>query len=89
VDPKVIKGAEQLQSQLPGQFGIAAKRIQYSPADGLAVIGDGDLIAMFGEPADLDLKMAELQRIMQLAGDKKNALAFVDLRYKTPYYRTR
>jgi len=85
----VIHGAEQLQTQLPSQFGIAARRIQYSPADGLAVIGDGGLIAMFGQPTDLSLKMAELQRIVQLARDKKSTIAFVDLRYKTPYFRAR
>jgi hypothetical protein len=44
---------------------------------------------MFGPPQDLTLKMAELQRVLQLAQDKKSTLAFVDLRYKTPYYRTR
>ena len=85
----VIKGAELLQDQLPNKLGIAAKRIQYSPEDGLAVIGDQDMIAMFGQPQDLDLKMAELQRIVQLAKDKKVTLGFVDLRYKTPYFRAR
>ncbi|MBV8085161.1 MAG: FtsQ-type POTRA domain-containing protein [Chloroflexi bacterium] len=88
VDPNVIKGAEQLQSQLAGQNGFATQRIQYSPADGLAVIGDNGLIAMFGSSADLGLKTAELERIVQLAQDKKSPLTFVDLRYKTPYFRT-
>ena len=68
---------------------IAPKRIEYSPFDGLAVIGDQDFIAMFGQPHDLNVKMAELQRIVQLAQDKKTPLGFVDLRYKTPYFRTR
>ncbi|MBV9121648.1 MAG: FtsQ-type POTRA domain-containing protein [Chloroflexi bacterium] len=89
VNVEVLHGAEQLQAQLPSQFGFQTRRIQYSPSDGIAVIGDGDLIAMFGEPVDLNLKMVELQRIMQLAGDKKITLGFVDLRYKTPYFRTR
>ncbi len=89
IDTDVIHGAEQLQTELPASFGIAAKRVQYSPSDGLAVIGDQEMIAMFGPPRDLNVKMAELQRINQLASDKKTPLAFVDLRYKTPYYRTR
>jgi hypothetical protein len=89
IDLAVIKGAELLQDQLPATLGIPAKRIQYSPVDGLAVIGDQDFIAMFGPPQDLNLKMAELQRVVQLAKDKKATLAFVDLRYKTPYFRTR
>jgi cell division septal protein FtsQ len=89
LDMSVIKGAELLQDRLPSEFGITAHRIQYSPVDGLAVIGDQELIAMFGPPQDLTLKMAELQRVLQLAQDKKSTLAFVDLRYKTPYYRTR
>jgi cell division septal protein FtsQ len=88
VDPNVIKGAEQLNSELAGRNGFASQRIQYSPADGLAVVGDNGLIAMFGSPSDLGLKVAELQRIVQLAQDKKSPLTFVDLRYKTPYYRT-
>jgi len=89
VDIDIIKAAELLQERLPTEFGIAPRRIEYSPADGLAVIGDQELIAMFGPPRDLNLKMAELQRILQLAQDKKAPLAFVDLRYKTPYFRTR
>jgi len=89
VDMSIVKGAELLQERLPTEAGIPPKRIQYSPDDGLAVIADQDMIAMFGPPKDLDLKMAELQRIVQLAKDKKATLAFVDLRYKTPYYRTR
>jgi len=35
------------------------------------------------------LKMAELQRVVQLVKDKKTTLAFVDLRYNTPYFRAR
>ncbi|HEX6511418.1 MAG TPA: FtsQ-type POTRA domain-containing protein [Chloroflexota bacterium] len=89
IDVQIIKAAEQLHDRLPADYGITPRRIQYSPTDGLAVIGDQDFIAMFGPPVDLNLKMAELQRIMQLAGDKKSTLGFVDLRYKTPYYRTR
>jgi cell division septal protein FtsQ len=88
IDPNVIKGAEELRAQLAGQSGFASQRIQYSPTDGLAVVGDNGLIAMFGTPTDLGLKLAELQRIVQLAQDKKSPLVFVDLRYKTPYYRT-
>ena len=89
VDLDVIKAAEELQDQLPSTLGIPAKRIQYSPADGLAVVTDQDLVAMFGPPDNLNLKMAELQRVVQLAKDKKATLSFVDLRYKTPYFRTR
>jgi cell division septal protein FtsQ len=89
IDLNILKGAEVLQQRLPADFAIPARRIQYSPADGLAVVGDQDFVAMFGQPQDLDLKMAELQRIVQLARDKKTELAFVDLRYKTPYYRPR
>ncbi len=89
VDVEIIKAAEMLQERLPAEFGIAPKRIEYSPFDGLAVIGDQDFIAMFGPPRDLNVKMAELQRIVQLAQDKKTPLGFVDLRYKTPYFRTR
>ena len=89
IDPAVIQGAELLQRALASQLGMAGARIQYSPTDGLAVVGAGGLIAMFGPPADLNLKIAELQRILQVLGDKKATLAFVDLRYKTPYYRTR
>ncbi len=89
IDVEIIKAAELLQERLPADFGIPPKRIEYSPVDGLAVIGDQDFIAMFGPPRDLNLKMAELQRIVQLAKDKKAPLGFVDLRYKTPYFRTR
>lgn len=89
IDASIITGAELLQSELPNTLGIPARRIQYSPVDGLAVVGDQDFIAMFGPPQDLNLKMAELQRVVQLAKDKKAALTFVDLRYKTPYFRTR
>jgi cell division septal protein FtsQ len=89
IDLKVLRGAEYLQERLPADLEIPARRIQYSPIDGLAVVGDQDFIAMFGLPQDLNLKMAELQRILQIAKDKKTPLAFVDLRYKTPYYRLR
>lgn len=89
IDLSIIKGAELLQDRLQTDFGIPARRIQYSPEEGLAVIGDQEMIAMFGPPQDLNLKMAELQRIQQLAKEKKVSLAFVDLRYKTPYFRTR
>ena len=85
----VIQAAELLQDQLPTTLGIPAKRIQYSPADGLAVVSDPDFVAMFGSSDNLNLKMAELQRVVQLAKDKKATLSFVDLRYKTPYFRTR
>lgn len=88
VDADVIKGAELLQDHLASDFGITPRRIQYSPSDGLAVVGDQELIAMFGPPQDLNLKMAELQRIVELAKGQKRTLAFVDLRYKTPYFRT-
>lgn len=88
VDAQVLKGAEQLNAKLPSLFGITPTRIQYSPDSGLAVIGPRGLIAMFGPPSDLSLKMAELQRITQLAQNQKHPLTFVDLRYKTPYYRT-
>ncbi|MDE3076979.1 MAG: FtsQ-type POTRA domain-containing protein [Chloroflexota bacterium] len=89
VDPRAIRGAEELQTRLPAELNIPVKRIEYSATNGLAVIGEADVIAMFGEPDNLGLKMAELQRILQLAKDKKTTPAFVDLRYKTPYYRTR
>jgi len=89
IDMEVVKGAELLQEQLPAALGIAARRIQYSPVDGLAVIGDQDFMAMFGPPQDLNLKMAELARVMQLAKDKKTTLAFVDVRSRTPYFRAR
>jgi cell division septal protein FtsQ len=89
VDMSIIKGAELLQERLPNELGIPTRRIQYSPDDGLAIIGDQDMIAMFGSPQDLNVKMAELQRIVQMAKDKKATLAFVDLRYKTPYFRIR
>ncbi len=88
VDMSIVKGAEVLQDRLPNELGIPTRRIQYSPDDGLAVIGDQDMITMFGPPEDLNVKMAELQHIVQLAKDKKATLAFVDLRYKTPYFRT-
>jgi cell division septal protein FtsQ len=88
VDVNVIKGAELLQDHLASDFGITPLRIQYSPSDGLAVVGDQEMIAMFGPPQDLNLKMAELQRIVELAKGQKRPLAFVDLRYKTPYFRT-
>jgi cell division protein FtsQ len=88
VDPNVIEGAELLQDHLAADFGITPRRIQYSPSDGLAVVGDQEMIAMFGPPQDLNLKMAELQRIVELAKGQKRPLAFVDLRYKTPYFRT-
>jgi hypothetical protein len=88
VDVNVIKGAELLQDRLASDFGITPRRIQYSPSDGLAVIGDQDMIAMFGPPRNLNLKMAELQRIVQLAQGQKQTIRFVDLRYKTPYFRT-
>ncbi len=89
IDMEVVKGAELLQEQLPAALGIAARRIQYSPVDGLAVIGDQDFMAMFGPPQDLNLKMAELARVVQLAKDKKTTLAFVDVRSRTPYFRAR
>ena len=89
VDMAVVRAAETLQERLPADVGVAAKRIQYSPADGLAVVGDQDFVAMFGPPQDLNLKMAELQRVLQVAKDKKTPLTFVDLRYKTPYFRAR
>lgn len=89
IDLAVIRAAELLQEQLPAALGIPVKRIQYSPVDGLAVIGDQNLIAMFGPPQDMNLKMAELQRVVQLVKDKKTTLAFVDLRYNTPYFRAR
>jgi cell division septal protein FtsQ len=85
----VIKGAELLQEQAPAALGGPAQRIQYSTADGLSVIGDQELVAMFGPPTDLNLKLAELQRVVQLAKEKKTSLALVDLRYKTPYLRMR
>lgn len=88
IDVNVIKGAELLQDHLARDFGIAPRRIQYSPAEGLAVIGDQEMIAMFGPPENLNLKMAELQRISDLAKGQKRVLTFVDLRYKTPYFRT-
>ncbi|HLY67708.1 MAG TPA: FtsQ-type POTRA domain-containing protein [Chloroflexota bacterium] len=87
IDVSVIEGAKLLQERLPMDAGLNPQRIQYSAADGLAVIGDQNLIAMFGAPQDLNLKMAELQRILDLARGQKSPLAFVDLRYKTPYFR--
>src|SRR5262249_38057497 len=58
VDLSIIKGAELLQDRLQADAGVPARRIQYSPDDGLAVIGDQEMIAMFGKPQDLNLKMA-------------------------------
>ena len=89
VDAKAILGAEELQNRLPAELNIPIKQIQYSPTDGLAVVTDPDMVAMFGAPDNLGYKMAELQRIIQLAKDRKTAPVFVDVRYKTPFYRSR
>ncbi|MHB8618386.1 MAG: cell division protein FtsQ/DivIB [Chloroflexota bacterium] len=89
IDVNLIQAAKELHDRLPADLGIPVDRIEYSPTEGLAVIGNQNLIAIFGSPTDLGLKMAELQRIIELAKDKHTTLGFVDLRYKTPYYRAR
>lgn len=87
VNPAVLRGAEELQQMLPNELGLQIREIRYSRIDGLSVLAAPNLTAVFGPPANLAFKMAELQAILRQTKGQSAPPSFVDMRYKTPYYR--
>ncbi|MGH2470650.1 MAG: hypothetical protein ACRDGF_11275, partial [Chloroflexota bacterium] len=69
------------------ELGLQIRAIRYSRINGLSVLAAPNLTAMFGPPVNLDFKMAELEAILRQTKGQSALPSFVDMRYKTPYYR--
>lgn len=81
VDPGAVTVAAQLATTAQQTLGRSLVSIEYSKADGLTAVLDGDLRAVFGDAQGYDFKVAALSAVLQQAAAQGQTLHRVDLRF--------